>query len=248
MTGELELSTNGPIKERNQCVAHKKNGERCQKAPIRGATVCRFHGGAARHVKAAAKARLENAADQMARQLLGIALDADAPPAVKLAAIKDALDRAGLAPNAKHEITHELKPWEQVLTGGVLRGPRPPLGPDPNVIDAEVVSEGEGAGLAPAACKGCGVDFSGYEPPPGGYPDLCRRCRRLAEPIPRPSPPAADEDGASRAAEGRPRRAKAPIRDSASGPPGTPGGLVPAEEAVTEAALGQRRERRKKRA
>src|SRR5689334_1145048 len=78
-----------------RCAGHKKTGEQCKNAAILGSTVCRFHGGAARHVKAAARARLENAADLMAKQLLGIALTAEGE-AVKLAAIRDALDRAGL--------------------------------------------------------------------------------------------------------------------------------------------------------
>ena len=120
------------FKDGNQCVRIKSNGERCQKPPIMGATVCRFHVGAAAHVKRAAKARLENAADRLARQLLGMAEDPDMPPAVS-SAIKRSLDRAGLNARQAHEVTVGLKPWEQVLEG-VWRGPRPD---DPNVIDAE---------------------------------------------------------------------------------------------------------------
>lgn len=89
-----------PTVRQHRCKAHRKNGDRCKQPAIAGATVCRVHGGAAKHVKAAARARLENAADLMAKELLGIAIDPDVAPAVKLAAIKDALDRSGLkAPN-----------------------------------------------------------------------------------------------------------------------------------------------------
>jgi hypothetical protein len=137
-----ELSMDGPIKKRNQCVAHKKNGERCQKAPILGATVCRFHGGAAGHVKRAARARLENAADRLARQLLGMAEDPDTPPAVKLAALRDALDRAGIAARTAMDVSVELKPYEKLFdrldrSAGAGVG----MGTGPVVVDGEVVAE-----------------------------------------------------------------------------------------------------------
>ncbi|MCV7030826.1 hypothetical protein H7I03_16795 [Mycobacterium sherrisii] len=98
-----------------RCVAHKSNGDRCLKAAIKGATVCRTHGGATRHVRNAARVRLENAADLMSKQLLGIALTADSE-SVKLAAIKDALDRAGLKPPAEVVLAQgEPKKFEAVF-------------------------------------------------------------------------------------------------------------------------------------
>jgi hypothetical protein len=96
----------------NRCVAHKKSGDRCLKISIRGARVCRFHGGAAGHVRRKAKERLELAADRMAKELLGMATGAESE-AVKLNAIRDALDRAGLG--AKTEVSVEVKPWEQLM-------------------------------------------------------------------------------------------------------------------------------------
>lgn len=84
-----------PVPER-RCKAHRKNGDQCKNSALIGSTVCRYHGGAAKHVKAAARARIENATDRMAKELLGMAIDTDIAPAVKLAAIKDALDRGGL--------------------------------------------------------------------------------------------------------------------------------------------------------
>jgi hypothetical protein len=133
----------------NRCVAHRKNGDECLKAAIRGANVCRFHGGAAGHVRRKARERIELAADRMARELLGLATGAESE-AVKLNAIRDALDRGGLG--AKAEVSLELKPWEQLMgdIAGIAtlsraehraRQGRPLLEQPPlaEVIDAEVV-------------------------------------------------------------------------------------------------------------
>lgn len=53
-----------------QCTATAKTtGQRCQRPVVKGATVCRFHGGAARQVKAKATTRLQlaNAEAEVAR-------------------------------------------------------------------------------------------------------------------------------------------------------------------------------------
>ena len=94
-----------PLKRGNpQCTARsKRSGERCQKAAMSGTNVCRNHGGAAPQVRAKAKRRLEEAADRMAKQLLHMATDDSVSDAVKLAAIRDALDRAGLKPTTTVE-------------------------------------------------------------------------------------------------------------------------------------------------
>jgi hypothetical protein len=63
-------------------------------------------------VKQAAKVRLELASDRMAKELLGMATNDYIPDAVKLAAIRDALDRSiGKAPTTV-EIGPTDKPWE----------------------------------------------------------------------------------------------------------------------------------------
>jgi hypothetical protein len=60
-----------------RCKAHKKDGSQCLNAAIKGGTVCRYHGGASKFVRQAARARLDNAADLMAKELLGIAVNGD---------------------------------------------------------------------------------------------------------------------------------------------------------------------------
>ena len=129
------------IPEERRCVGHKKTGERCQRPSILGATVCRHHGGAAPHVKRAAKARIENASDRLARQLLAMAEDESVKPETRLAAIKDALDRAGLNPRQAMDVQHSLKKYEQVLEGI----DRDSLGPDaPSFIEGEFTDFGDG--------------------------------------------------------------------------------------------------------
>jgi hypothetical protein len=102
-----------------RCNAHSsRTGEPCKLPPVKGSNVCRSHGGAAPQVKAKARQRIEEAADRMAFELLKMATDDNVADSVKLAAIRDALDRAGLA--AKNAVEVEVgppKPWEQIMDG-----------------------------------------------------------------------------------------------------------------------------------
>lgn len=140
-----------------KCTARsQRTGEQCRRPAARGANVCPVHGGAAPQVKAAARRRLDQAADVLVQRLLKFALDGDAPDHVALAAIRDALDRAGMG--AKQAVEVEVKPpapWEEVL-GDVVhitkaqheamkRGEYAPA-PQPalptladDIVDAEVV-------------------------------------------------------------------------------------------------------------
>lgn len=63
-----------------------------------------MHGGSAPQVKEAARRRLLQLVFPAIAELTDL-LDA-APPAVKLAAIRDVLDRAGLKPVSQLEVTH----------------------------------------------------------------------------------------------------------------------------------------------
>ena len=53
---------------------------------------------------------MQNAAEKMARELLGMATDPNVSDPVKLAAIKDALDRAGLKPVTAVDLDISTKP------------------------------------------------------------------------------------------------------------------------------------------
>ncbi len=68
----------------------------CKHYPVNGSNVCFSHGGNAPQVKRKARERIENVADRMARKLPEMASDTTVSEAVRLAAIRDALDHAGL--------------------------------------------------------------------------------------------------------------------------------------------------------
>lgn len=119
-----DLRQREPTTPRPTCTATTKHGERagmrCGMRPIRGGNVCHKHGGGAPQVRAKAISRLNNAVDTLAGLLLKLANSAESEQ-VRLAAIKDALDRAGLSARQAIDIT--LTPFEalteRIMTAGV---------------------------------------------------------------------------------------------------------------------------------
>lgn len=170
-----------------RCKAHSsRTGEQCKNAAIKGGKVCRYHGGNAPHVIANARARLQNAADLMARELLGIALTGDTDT-VKLAAIRDALDRAGLRPPSEVVLSQaEPKPYETIFDsiGGSFSEASEPL------VEGRC-REDEGPHASPAsAYDPAGQMSEGYgRTDTSGYDDL------QPEYVGRQSDPASSTEG-----------------------------------------------------
>lgn len=95
------------------CSARNRDGSPCKASPIRGATVCRMHGGASPQVKEAAARRLREGVMPMLAALYRLANDDSLPPAVQLAAVRDWLDRSGIKEHIVVEV--QVQPWERLV-------------------------------------------------------------------------------------------------------------------------------------
>ncbi|WP_236738523.1 hypothetical protein [Mycobacteroides abscessus] len=85
-----------------------------------GTTVCPTHGGKAPQVQAAARRRLAEATDRMARELLKMAVDPNVNDAVKLKAMTEALDRGGVTTKAVATVEVTAKPFEEIFDADVV--------------------------------------------------------------------------------------------------------------------------------
>jgi hypothetical protein len=122
------------------CTARRRSGTQCLNYAIRGAAVCRLHGGSAPQVRKAAQVRLLMAADGLAGLLVRMAYDDKLPPAVRLQAIRDGLDRAGLAPKSSVSVDVEIsdkRSFEDVTADVVMDLD---MG-DIHIEDAEVIED-----------------------------------------------------------------------------------------------------------
>lgn len=107
--------SSSPDIQARRCKGHLKNGEQCHKPAIRGARVCATHGGSAPQVIAAARARLANAADAMASNLVGLAKTAESE-AVRVRATEGVLDRVGIGRTTEVEVgPAKQAPWEEIF-------------------------------------------------------------------------------------------------------------------------------------
>ncbi len=94
----------------------KQTKERCGNPPIPGCKVCKFHGGKAPQVEAAAHRRLlTELVGPALTEMRDILNDDKTPAAVKLGAIKDILDRTGFKPVTQIQVM----PTEEQLLGWI---------------------------------------------------------------------------------------------------------------------------------
>ncbi|AWG65279.1 hypothetical protein DDT46_16745 [Mycobacteroides abscessus] len=154
-----------------RCKAHRKNGNRCQRAAINGANVCPTHGGRAPQVQAAARRRLAEATDHMARELLKMAVDPNVNDAVKLKAMTEALDRGGVTTKSVATVEITAKPYEEVFDSvEIATGSRADYRRSQGVSDDTdpPIALGKVAGDTPALVSSdsfspIDVEFSDYE-------------------------------------------------------------------------------------
>lgn len=102
--------------DRIECGAKTSDGDPCKNPPMLGGKRCRMHGGAAPQVKRKAQERLLKGVPRMLRMLRELAEDDTQPPQVRLAAIRDWLDRAGIDRKIEVEVTTG-SPFEEMIAG-----------------------------------------------------------------------------------------------------------------------------------
>lgn len=136
----------GLLPEPVKCSARKTNGDPCGASPVRGATVCNKHGGSAPQVKRKAQERLLEGVPKMLKMLKELASNEDVPPQVRLAAIRDWLDRAGI--DRKIEVEVSSTTFEQMVMGVLAEvtdevqvAEHGDYGPNGQVVVGELVEE-----------------------------------------------------------------------------------------------------------
>ncbi|MBS1695772.1 MAG: hypothetical protein JST91_26545 [Actinobacteria bacterium] len=116
---EAWWASRAPEVAARRCKARRSDGsgDRCSKAAMKGQRVCGTHGGKARRSMEAAKRRIAESADPAAAQLVKLAFDKKESAEIRLRATLQLLDRAGLNAKTAVEITHDVKPFEQIIEG-----------------------------------------------------------------------------------------------------------------------------------
>lgn len=132
------------------CSARTTAGFPCKRPPIKGSNVCRAHGGAAPQVRAAAQVRILMSADAAAAKLIEMIHSKKVADNVKLAAVRDLLDRANLSGTQNIEVGVTKRSFEDVTSDVVMdlfMG-------DMDIVDAEVIEEDDNSPLVPRAIDG----------------------------------------------------------------------------------------------
>ena len=86
------------MNDSRQCRATNRQGTRCGRAAIIGGTVCNLHGGKTPVAIVNAHTRIQEMVDAALAALRYIVEDDSIPPAVRLNAARDIMDRAGYKP------------------------------------------------------------------------------------------------------------------------------------------------------
>ncbi len=135
-----------------RCRATRRDGTQCRSYALRGAAVCRMHGGAAKQVRRKAAARIEASLDRAAIAVVRLMESEDTPHAVKLAAAKDLMDRGGLTAATALIIAQGEAPWQLVLQQALVvvsedtdtdgdSQPPPSIEQYTDIVDAELVED-----------------------------------------------------------------------------------------------------------
>lgn len=132
------------------CSARTVGGIPCKRPPIKGGSVCRTHGGAAPHVRDAARVRILMSADAAAAKLIEMIHSKKVDDRTKLLAVKDLLDRANLSGTQNVEVGITKRDFSDVTADVVMDlvvGEDDPLvlaaTPREDIEDADVVDDNE---------------------------------------------------------------------------------------------------------
>lgn len=120
---EVRREDDGRLRERvpgadNMCQQVRRNGEPCKNFAIKGATVCRKHGGSLPSVKAAALRRIEATSLKAADTMIEIAMNKKVHPMHRITAAKDILDRSKIG--TTKDVSVEVKGFEDLIKSGAL--------------------------------------------------------------------------------------------------------------------------------
>ncbi|MBF4512281.1 hypothetical protein ITJ66_07235 [Plantibacter sp. VKM Ac-2885] len=131
---------NDLMHEKTLCTARKRSGQPCGNAPMLGSSVCRMHGGAAPQVKRRAQQRILEASDKAAFALVQMMQDVTIPPAVRVSAARDLLDRAGLVSKAELSVEVSVSKWDAIDAEILVD-----VATEEDIIDAELVHDNDEA-------------------------------------------------------------------------------------------------------